>query len=62
MRPASRDWLIVVAVAVAFLAVPVAIVLNPPSLPFRFTYLVLPIIPAVALAVFGLWYALSPRE
>lgn len=62
MTATRRDWFVVAAIAISFIVIPVAIVLNPPPLPFRFTFLILPLIPAIVLAAVGVWYALTRRE
>ena len=48
-------WLLVAAVFVAFVVVPVVIAVRPPGLPFRVAYLVLPLVPAVLLALLAVW-------
>jgi len=53
-----RGWLLVAAIVVAFLIIPATIYLNAAgivALPFRFAFLALPMIPAVALAVLAVW-------
>jgi hypothetical protein len=60
-----RGWVLVVAVAVCFLVIPGVILAYPYvgerfGLPFYHTYLVLPMIPAVLLAVLAVWAA-TPR-
>lgn len=52
------DWLLVVAIAIGFVVIPVVILLRPPALPFRVSFIVLPLIPGVLLALIGVWYAL----
>ena len=52
-----RGWLLLVGVVVAFVVVPIVIYLRPPSLPFFAAYLVLPLVPAVVLALLALWAA-----
>ena len=56
-----RGWLLVVAVVIAFIGVPLVILFKPPSLPFLFAYLALPLLPAFLLAAIAVWVAL-PRE
>lgn len=53
-----QGWLLVGAVFVAFVVVPGTIYLNAigvGGLPFRFTFLVLPLLPAVLLALLAVW-------
>jgi len=59
-----RGWVLVVAVAVCFLVIPAVILAYPYvgeqfGLPFYHTYLVLPMIPAVVLAVLAVWAAIT---
>lgn len=56
-----RGWLLVLAVVIAFIGVPLVILFRPPSLPFLFAYLALPLLPAFLLAAIAVWVAL-PRE
>lgn len=50
-----RGWLLVASVFVAFLVIPAVIYLRPPGLPFVVAYLVLPLAPAVVLAILAVW-------
>ena len=50
-----RGWLLVAAIFLAFVVVPLLIYFRPPGLPFRFAYLVLPLVPAVLLAALAVW-------
>jgi len=64
-----RGWLLVGAVLVAFVVVPVAILFLPAAkgliraagLTLRDAYLVLPLVPALALASMAVWAALASR-
>lgn len=58
-----EGWLLVVGIVVALVAVPLAIYLNARgivSLPFRFSFLVLPLLPAVLLALLAVWVTTTP--
>lgn len=55
----TRDWLIVGFIALSFIVIPLVILWRPLALPFRFSFIVLPLIPGVALALVAVWYALS---
>jgi hypothetical protein len=65
-----RGWVLVAAVVVAFLVVPWTIVLLPRAQGFlaslglglRDAYLVLPMVPAVVLAVLAVWAAVASRR
>ena len=50
-----RGWLLLAAMLVAFLVVPAVIYLRPPGVPFVVAYLVLPLVPAVLLALLAVW-------
>ncbi len=50
-----KGWLLVAAIVVAFIVVPVVIYVRPPGLPFVVAYLVLPLAPAVLLALLAVW-------
>ena len=50
-----RGWLLVAAMVVAFVVVPLVIYVRPPGVPFQFAYLVLPLVPAVLLALLAVW-------
>ncbi|WP_135830568.1 hypothetical protein [Halorussus halobius] len=52
-----RDWILVGVVVLCFLVVPAAILILPPVRPFRFAYLVLPLIPAFLLGAVAVWSA-----
>jgi len=52
-----RDWLLVGVVVLCFLVVPATILVVPPVRPFRFAYLVLPMIPAFLLGAVAVWSA-----
>ena len=53
-------WLLVVAIFVAFVVVPVLIHLRPPGVSFTVAYLVLPLVPAVLLALLAVWVTTRP--
>ncbi len=53
-----RGWLLVAVVVISFLVVPGTILVNPPSIPFRVAFLVLPLVPAVLLGATAVWVAL----
>lgn len=65
-----RGWVLVAAVVVSFLVVPWTIVLLPRAQGFlaslglglRDAYLVLPMVPAVVLAVLSVWAAVASRR
>ena len=60
-REFGRDgWLLVVAIAVSFVVIPTVIYLDPPGLPFVFSYLVLPLVPAVLLAALAVYVTARP--
>lgn len=50
-----RGWTLVGLIVVCFVVIPGAILLNPPALPFKVAYLVLPLIPAFVLGVTAVW-------
>lgn len=51
-----RGWVLVIGVFVAFLAIPIIITLRPPTgVSFRFAFLILPLIPAVGIALLAVW-------
>ncbi len=53
-----QGWVLVAAVLVSFLGIPLLIYLNARNvvaIPFRFAFLVLPLVPAVLLAVLAVW-------
>lgn len=54
-----ENWLLVAAIVAAFLIVPGIILFRPPTdISFRFAYLILPAVPAVALGIIAVWVAL----
>lgn len=65
-----RDWLLVAALAVAFVVVPATILYLPYAEPiigalgltFRDAYLVLPLVPALGLGAVAVWAALGNRK
>ncbi|WP_202935066.1 hypothetical protein [Halorussus amylolyticus] len=52
-----RGWVLVGVIVFSFLVVPAVILLLPPVAPFRFAYLVLPMIPAILLGLVAVWSA-----
>jgi len=52
-----RDWILVSVIVVCFLVIPAAILVLPPVRPFKFAYLVLPLIPAFLLGAVAVWSA-----
>ena len=53
-----EGWILVSAIVFAFLIIPAIIVLRPPTwVSFRFAFLILPFIPAIALGVLAVWSA-----
>jgi hypothetical protein len=58
-----RGWLLVGVVVLAFLVAPALVLLRPVRIiGFQTTYLVLPLIPAFALAVTAVWVAVKSRQ
>jgi len=58
-----QGWLLVAGVLLAFVVVPLAIYLNARgvvALPFRVSFLVLPLLPAVLLALLAVWVTTTP--
>ncbi|MFC4550751.1 MULTISPECIES: hypothetical protein [Halorussus] len=52
-----RDWILVGVIALCFLVIPATIYVIPPVRPFKFAYLVLPLIPAILLGLTAVWSA-----
>lgn len=52
-----RGWVLVGVVVLSFLVVPALILVLPPVRPYRFAYLVLPLIPAILLGATAVWSA-----
>ncbi|USZ67267.1 hypothetical protein NGM10_11055 [Halorussus salilacus] len=52
-----RGWVLVGVIVLSFLVVPAIILALPPVEPFRFAYLVLPMIPAILLGATAVWSA-----
>jgi hypothetical protein len=52
-----RDWVLVGVIVLCFLVIPATILYLPPVEPFRFAYLVLPLIPAILLGAVAVWSA-----
>ncbi len=50
-------WILVAAIILAFIVSPLLIYIHPPYLPFKFAYLILPMIPALALGGISVWAA-----
>ncbi len=56
------EWGVVAAIVGAFVVIPAIIIWQPPQLPFRVAFLILPLVPAVVLAFIALWFALRQRD
>lgn len=56
------EWALVAAVATAFLLIPALILWRPPALPFRVSFIILPLLPAIGLAVVAVWFAIHRRD
>ncbi|UPW01164.1 hypothetical protein M0R88_03445 [Halorussus gelatinilyticus] len=52
-----RGWVLVGVMTLCFLVIPATIWVLPPVRPFRFAYLVLPLIPALLLGATAVWSA-----
>lgn len=52
------DWALVAAITFAFLIIPAIVLVRPPVLPFRVSFIILPLLPAVGLALVAVWFAL----
>ena len=50
-----RGWVLVGVMTLCFLVIPATIWVLPPVRPFRFAYLVLPMIPALLLGATAVW-------
>ena len=50
-------WILVSVIVLAFIVSPLLIYLDPPYLPFKFAYLILPLIPALLLGGTAVWSA-----
>ena len=50
-----RGWVLLAGILVAFVVVPLVIYFRPPGVPFVVAYLVLPLVPAVVLALLAVW-------
>ena len=50
-----RGWILLAGMLVAFVVVPAIIYVRPPGLPYVVAYLVLPLVPAVVLALIAVW-------
>lgn len=60
-REFGRDgWLLLAGVALALVVVPLVIYLNPPGVPFVVAYLILPLAPAVLLALLAVYVTTTP--
>ncbi|MXV63465.1 hypothetical protein GS429_15660 [Natronorubrum sp. JWXQ-INN-674] len=55
-----RGWVVVGMIVLAFIVAPVAIVLWPPGVGYRFALLILPLFPAFFLAVTAVWATTRP--
>ncbi len=59
LSSARRDWFIVAFITLSFIVIPLVILWRPPALPWRVSFILLPLIPGVVLAAIAVWYALS---
>lgn len=50
-------WILVGVLLVAFVVAPLVVYIDPPALPFKFTYLVVPLVPAFLLGATAVWAA-----
>lgn len=49
-------WILVIGIIVSFLLIPTIITLYPPTwVSFRFAFLILPMIPAIGVALLAIW-------
>ncbi|WP_255170322.1 hypothetical protein [Natrononativus amylolyticus] len=55
-----RGWVLVGAIVLAFVVAPLGILLWPPSLNYWFALLILPLFPAVILALTAVWATTRP--
>ncbi|RQG88786.1 hypothetical protein EA462_10285 [Natrarchaeobius halalkaliphilus] len=55
-----RGWILVGVIVFAFIVSPVAILLWPPDVGYLFALLILPLVPAVLLAVTAVWATTRP--
>ena len=55
-----RGWVLVGVIVFAFIISPAAIMLWPPDVAYRFALLILPLVPAVLLAVTAVWATTRP--
>lgn len=55
-----RGWTLVGVIFFAFIVAPVAIVLWPPGVNYLFALLILPLVPAVLLAITAVWATTRP--
>jgi hypothetical protein len=55
-----RGWILVGVIVFAFLVAPAAILLFPPGEEYRFALLILPLAPAVLLAITAVWATTRP--
>ena len=55
-----EGWFLLAGIALAFVVVPLVIYLNPPGVPFVVAYLLLPLAPAVLLALLAVYVTTTP--
>lgn len=55
-----RGWVLVGTIVLAFVVAPLGILLWPPSLNYWFALLILPLFPAVVLALTAVWASTRP--
>lgn len=53
----TRGWILVGMIVLAFIVSPVAILLIPPGTDYLFALIILPLFPAIALALTAVWAA-----
>lgn len=56
------EWVLVAVVVLSFVVIPGLVLLNPPALPFRVAFLLLPLLPAALLGATAVWVALKGRS
>ncbi|WP_458185018.1 hypothetical protein [Haladaptatus sp. NG-WS-4] len=53
----KSGWILVGVMVLAFVIAPLLIYFRPPALPFKVSYLVLPLVPALLLGATAVWSA-----
>lgn len=54
-NPDRQTWLLITAIVIAFGILPIIIYYRPPQLPYLVTYLILPLAPAILLAIIAVY-------